>query len=264
MIVTDDCGIAPGLVRELTSIVGEPHVLTGEATAGYAADWTGRFRGQTPAVVRPRDTAEVAAVLALCTQASLPVVPQGGNTGLVGSGVPLRGEVVLSLARLNQLGPVDLDAAQVTAGAGVSLQQVADAHPRLDFGVHIASRASATVGGAIATNAGGVRVLRYGPMRNQLRGVEAVLADGTVLSHLSGPVKDNTGYDYPSLLAGSEGTLAVITRARLQLIRRARIPSSCSWAWKAWPTCAAWRSGRSATCRAWSRRSSSPRPGSTC
>jgi FAD/FMN-containing dehydrogenase len=202
--------------------VGEPHVLTGDATAGYAVDWTGRFRGQTPVVVRPRDTAEVAAVLALCTDAGLPVVPQGGNTGLVGGGVPLHGEVVLSLTRLNRLGPVDHEAAQVTAGAGVTLQQVADADPGLDLPILIASRDSATVGGAVATNAGGLRVLRFGPMRAQLRGIEAVLADGTVVSHLAGLVKDNTGYDYPSLLAGSEGTLAVITAARLRLVPRLR------------------------------------------
>ena len=210
------------LFRQLTAVVGKPHMLIGDAAAGYAVDWTGRFRGHTPAVIRPHNTAEVAAALALCNKAGVPVVPQGGNTGLVGSGIPLRGEVVLSLSRVNQLEPVDVEAAQVTAGAGVALQQVADAHADYDFGVHIASRASATVGGAVATNAGGVRVLRYGPMRNQLRGVEAVLADGTVVSHLSGPVKDNTGYDYASLLAGSEGTLAVITRARLQLVTRPR------------------------------------------
>ncbi len=171
----------PGaLLRSLAGIVGEPHVLTGDATAGFAVDWTGRFRGRTPAIVRPRDTAEVAAVLALCTDAGLPVVPQGGNTGLVGGGVPLHGEVVLSLTRLNQLEPVDHEAAQVTAGAGVTLQQVADADPGLDLGILIASRDSATVGGAVATNAGGLRVLRFGPMRAQLRGIEAVLADGTV------------------------------------------------------------------------------------
>jgi FAD/FMN-containing dehydrogenase/quercetin dioxygenase-like cupin family protein len=210
------------LLRSLAGIVGEPHVLTGDATAGYAVDWTGRFAGHTPAVVRPRDTAEVAAVLALCTDAGLPVVPQGGNTGLVGGGVPLHGEVVLSLTRLNRLGPVDHEAAQVTAGAGVTLQQVADADPGLDLPILIASRDSATVGGAVATNAGGLRVLRFGPMRAQLRGIEAVLADGTVVSHLAGLVKDNTGYDYPSLLAGSEGTLAVVTAARLRLVPRLR------------------------------------------
>ena len=172
--------------------------------------------------MRPRDTEQVAAVLALCSGAGVPVVPQGGNTGLVGGSVPVHGEVVLSLARLDRLGPPDLDAAQVTTGAGVTLSQVAAAAPGLDLGVLIASRDSATVGGAVAANAGGLRVLRYGPMRAQLRGLEAVLSDGTVVSHLSGLVKDNTGYDYPSLLAGSEGTLAVITQARLRLVPRPR------------------------------------------
>ena len=213
----------PGsLIGSLAGIVGAEHVLTGDAAAGYAVDWTGRFRGQAAAVVRPRDTADVAAVLALCRDAGAPVVPQGGNTGLVGGGVPLHGEVVLSLARLRELAPVDREAFQVTAGAGVTLQRVADADPGLDLGIQIASRESATVGGAVATNAGGVRVLRYGPMRAQLRGIEAVLSDGTVVSHLAGLTKDNTGYDYPSLLAGSEGTLAVITRARLRLVPRVR------------------------------------------
>ena len=189
------------LLDALAGIVGEAHVLTGEATGGFAQDWTGRFRGRAAVVVRPRDTAEVAAALALCTEAGL---------------------AVLSLTRLGRLGPVDQEAAQVTAGAGVTLRQVAEADPGLDLGVLIASRDSATVGGAVATNAGGVRVLRYGPMRAQLRGIEAVLADGTVVSHLAGLVKDNTGYDYPSLLAGSEGTLAVITQARLRLVPRLR------------------------------------------
>jgi FAD/FMN-containing dehydrogenase len=213
-------GVPEALLREFASVVGEAHVLTGEATAGYAVDWTGGFRGHTPAVLRPGSTAEVATLLALCSDAEVPVVPQGGNTGLVGGSVPLHGEVVLSLARLGRLDPVDTDAGQVTAGAGVSLQRVADADPALDLGVLIASRGTATVGGAIATNAGGLRVLRYGPMRAQVRGVEAVLSDGTIVSHLSGLVKDNTGYDYPGLLAGSEGTLAVVTAARLQLVPR--------------------------------------------
>jgi FAD/FMN-containing dehydrogenase len=210
------------LLRNCAAIVGGAHVLTGDATAGYAVDWTGRFRGEAAAVLRPADTTQVAAVLAACAAEGVAVVPQGGNTGLVGGGVPLHGEVVLSLARLRERGPVDPDSAQVTVGAGVTLQEVSDADPDLDLGVLIASRDSATVGGAIATNAGGLRVLRYGPMRAQLRGVQAVLSDGTVLSHLAGLRKDNTGYDYPSLLAGSEGTLAVVTAARLQLVPRPR------------------------------------------
>jgi FAD/FMN-containing dehydrogenase len=217
-------GLPAALRREFAAVVGGAHVLTGDAAAGYGTDWTGGFTGRAAAVLRPRDTEQVAALLALCADAGVAVVPQGGNTGLVGGGVPLHGEVVLSLARLARLGPVDTDAGQVSAGAGVSLQQVADADPGLDLGVLIASRHSATVGGAVATNAGGLRVLRYGPMRAQLRGIEAVLSDGTVLSHMAGLVKDNTGYDYPSLLAGSEGTLAVITAARLQLVTRLADP----------------------------------------
>jgi len=216
--------VSGALLREFAAVVGDAHVLTGDATAGYTVDWTGRFRGHAPAVLRPADTGQVAAVLTLCRDAGVPVVPQGGNTGLVGGGVPRHGEVVLSLARLDRLAPVDADAAQVTAGAGVSLQRVADADPGLDLGVVIASRESATVGGAVATNAGGLRVLRYGPMRAQVRGLQAVLADGTVVSHLAGLVKDNTGYDYPGLLAGSEGTLAVVTAARIQLVPRAADP----------------------------------------
>jgi FAD/FMN-containing dehydrogenase len=214
--------VPAAVLGSLVGIVGERHVLTGDAAAGFAVDWTGRFRGQTQAVVRPKDTQEVADVLKLCAQAGVPVVPQGGNTGLVGGGVPLHGEVVLSLTRLNRLGDVDHEASQVTAGAGVTLQRVGDADHNLDLGIQIASRESATVGGAVATNAGGVRVLRYGPMRAQLSGIEAVLSDGMVVSHLAGLVKDNTGYDYPSLLAGSEGTLAVITQARLRLVPRVR------------------------------------------
>lgn len=216
--------LTPSIHAELAGIVGGPHVLTGDAAAGFAVDWTGRFQGRAAAVVRPADTEQVAAVLACCTQAGLAVVPQGGNTGLVGGGVPLHGEVVLSLTRLTELSPVDLDARQVTAAAGVTLAQVGAAHPDFDLGILIASRDSATVGGAVATNAGGLRVLRYGPMRSQLRGAEAVLSDGTVVSHLSGLVKDNTGYNWPGLLAGSEGTLAVVTRARLQLVPRPRDP----------------------------------------
>ncbi len=109
-------------------------MLTGDAAAGYAVDWTGRFRGDPPAVLRPRDTEQVAAVLTLCSGAGIPVVPQGGNTGLVGGGVPVHGEVVLSLSRLDRLGPADLEAAQVTAGAGVTLSQAAAAAPGLDLG----------------------------------------------------------------------------------------------------------------------------------
>src|SRR5580693_35124 len=127
-------GISAALLGSLAAIVGSEHVLTGGPAAGYGTDWTGRFTGEPAAVVRPRDTQEVAAVLALCTGAGLPVVPQGGNTGLVGGGVPSHGELVLSLARLTGLGPADPAAAQVTAGPGVTLERVAHATPGLDLG----------------------------------------------------------------------------------------------------------------------------------
>jgi FAD/FMN-containing dehydrogenase len=201
--------------------VGDDHVLVGEELcAGYARDWTGRYVGRAAAVVRPGDTAQVAAVLAACGAAGWPVVPQGGNTGLVGGSVPLHGEVVLSLRRLDRLGSVDREAAQVTAGSGATLEalQRHAAGAGLAFGVDLGARQSATIGGMVATNAGGLRFLRYGGMRDQVQGLEAVLADGTVVSHLEGLAKDNTGYDWTRLLCASEGTLGVVTAARLRLV----------------------------------------------
>jgi FAD/FMN-containing dehydrogenase len=212
--------IDAGLIDELTGIVGTAHVLHDpEMTAGYSIDWTRRFPGATPLVIRPGDTAETAAVMCALAAARVPVVPQGGNTGLVGGSVPLAGEAVLSMRRLDVCEPVDELASQVTLGAGVTLAD-AQAHAAasgLSVGVDLAARDSATIGGMVATNAGGINVLRYGAMRAQVVGIEAVLADGTVVSHLAGLEKDNTGYDLGSLLAGSEGTLGVITRVRLRL-----------------------------------------------
>ena len=211
------------LVTSLADVVGPTHVLTDpELTASYETDWTGRFAGRAAAVVRPGTTDEVAAVMALLHGAGRPVVPQGGNTGLVGGGVPLHGEVVVSLRRLAAIDDVDVVAGQVTVGAGATLAAVdaAAGGAGLAFGVDLAARDSATVGGMVATNAGGLRMLRYGGMRAQTAGVEAVLADGRVLSHLGGLAKDNTGYDLAGLLAGSEGTLAVVTRLRLRLVPR--------------------------------------------
>jgi FAD/FMN-containing dehydrogenase len=208
----------------LASLIGAANVVTDpDVRAGYEVDWTGRFRGRASAVVRPSAVDDVAAVLAWCTEHGVAVVPQGGNTGLVAGGVPVGaadGAVVLSLRALDRLGPVDRLAMQVTAGAGVSLARLhADASAAgFDFGVDLAARDSATVGGMVATNAGGVRVLRHGPMRAQVLGVEAVLADGAVIRHLAGLVKDNTGYDLGGLLVGSEGTLGVVTAARLRVV----------------------------------------------
>ncbi len=209
------------LLAALRAVVGSSQVVTDpEVCVSYEVDWTGRFRGRSRAVVRPATTPEVAAVLAACTEHGATVVPQGGNTGLVGGSVPRGGEVLLSLRRVAAVGPVDLHAAQLTVGAGCTLASARQAARAvgLDIGVDLAPRESATVGGMVATNAGGQHVLRHGSMRRQVAGLEAVLADGSVVRRLAGLAKDNTGYDLPSLITGSEGTLAVVTAVRLQLV----------------------------------------------
>src|SRR4029077_1065441 len=212
------------LLAELTAIAGPEHVLTDpDLVAGYTTDWTRRFSGVARGVVRPAGAAEVAAVLRACARHGAPVVPQGGNTGLVGGSVPAPsrggGAVVLSTRRLRRLDPVDTLSGQVTAGAGVTIAELRAhaARAGLEYGVDLAARDSATVGGTIATNAGGIQTIRYRPTRAQLIGLEAVLADGSVISRLGGLQADNTGYDLTQLLAGSEGTLGVITAARLRL-----------------------------------------------
>jgi FAD/FMN-containing dehydrogenase len=202
--------------------LGEPAVLTDPGlTAGYSVDWTRRWRCLARAVVRPATTDQVEALVLAARRHGVALVPQGGNTGLVGGSVPRDGaEVVVSLRRLDDLYPVDVLAGQVTVGAGVTLAalQAHAATAGLAFGVDTGARESATIGGMIATNAGGVHVVRHGPMRAQVVGVEAVLGTGAVISRLGGLVKDNTGYDLAQLLCGSEGTLAVVTRARLRLV----------------------------------------------
>ena len=217
----------PGLASELSDAVGPTQVLTDpEMRAPFETDWTRRFSGPSCMVVRPGSTAEVAAVVAACQRAGVPLVIQGGNTGLVGGGVPGppggggAAPVILSTVRLDRLDPVDVAANQVTAGAGVTLGrlQAAAAAAELVFPVDLAARDTATIGGMVATNAGGLHVMRYGSMRAQVVGAEAVLADGTVVSRLSGLVKDNTGYDLSQMLVGSEGTLAVVTAVRLRLV----------------------------------------------
>jgi FAD/FMN-containing dehydrogenase len=209
------------LELRLAEAVGDDHVLVDASLrASYETDWTRRFRGAARCVVRPATTAEVAAVVQACVAEDVALCLQGGNTGLVGGSVPVEGAVLLSTARLRDLDAVDPLSAQVTVGAGVTLASL-QKHVRaagFDVGVDFAARESCTVGGMVATNAGGERVLRYGTMRAQVLGVEAVLADGSVVSRLGGLPKDNTGYDVVSLLAGSEGTLGVITRLRLRLV----------------------------------------------
>ncbi len=216
------------LTERLSAVLGAEHVLTDPVLMEqYVVDWSRRWRGDALAVVRPGTTDEVAEVLRLCHDARVPVVPQGGNTGLVGGSVPPpQGPdavlpVVLSTRRLDHLGEIDHLAGQVTVGAGATLGDVRRHAAAADwtYGVDLAARDSATIGGTVATNAGGIHVVAFGMTRVQVVGVEAVLPDGTVVSHLAGMLKDNTGYDLGSLLCGSEGTLGVITAVRLRLHR---------------------------------------------
>jgi FAD/FMN-containing dehydrogenase len=218
--------VGDSLIAALREVAGAAHVLVDDdVRAPFETDWTRRFSGRAVAVVRPGGVEEVAGVLAACASHGAAVVPQGGNTGLVGGSVPRDGgrpQVVLSLVRLGGLGEVDPGTLQVEAGAGVTLAAL-QAHARaagLDAGVDFAARDSATLGGLVACDAGGVRAVRHGTARARVAGLEAVLADGSVVRRMSGLLKDNAGYDLPGLLVGSEGTLGVITRVRWRLVPR--------------------------------------------
>ncbi|MGO4392880.1 FAD-binding oxidoreductase [Variovorax sp. M-6] len=194
------------MLDKLRAVTGDAGVLTGTDVAALA-------------IVRPRSTQEVSAVLALCKDARQPVVTQGGRTGLVRGCEAGQGELALSTERLNRIEEVDAVGRTVTVQAGVVLQMLQEAVQKegLYYGVDFGARGSATVGGSIATNAGGNRVIRYGMTRASVLGLEAVLADGTVISSMNAMLKNNTGYDLKQLFIGSEGTLGVVTRAVLRL-----------------------------------------------
>ncbi|WP_445503668.1 FAD-binding oxidoreductase [Microvirga sp. G4-2] len=207
------------LIETLKARLGEAYVLTAAGDIdGYLTESRGLYRGEALAVVRPKDRDEVAFVLQECAKASVPVVPQGGNTGLVGGGVPYGG-VVLSLARLDRIREIDPVNATITVEAGCILKTVQDAASDSGFlfPLSLASEGSCRIGGNLATNAGGTAVLRYGNMRDLTLGLEVVLADGRIWDGLKGLRKDNTGYDLKDLFIGSEGTLGIITAAVLKL-----------------------------------------------
>ena len=221
-------------ITALTAIVGPTHVVIDpDVVAPFTIDWTRRFHGPCRAVVRPGSTEEVAALLRLCQDRGVPVIPQGGNTGVVGGGVPWPGDdpamdgrglpVIVSTVRLAWIDDVDALSGQVSVGAGTTLGDLRRWVRRSgwEYGVDLAARDSATVGGTVATNAGGIHVIAHGMTRAQVVGVEAVLADGSIIHQMSGLLKDNTGYDLAALLCGSEGTLGVITAVRVRLRRPA-------------------------------------------
>ncbi|MEZ5618756.1 MAG: FAD-binding oxidoreductase [Rhodocyclaceae bacterium] len=222
------------LIRRLSAIVGDAAVLTGNDMDAHLTDWRGRYTGKARCVVKPASTEEVAAVVALCAAERIPMVPQGGNTGLVGGATPHHDghEVVISPSRMKRIRAIDSDNNTLTAEAGCLLAEVQAAAEQADrlFPLSLASEGSCEIGGNLSTNAGGVAVLRYGNMRELTLGIEAVLPDGRIWHGLRGLRKDNTGYDLKHLFIGAEGTLGIITAAVLKLFPR---PRSSATAWLA-------------------------------
>jgi FAD/FMN-containing dehydrogenase len=228
------------LLESLRAVVGAGHVLTAPAdVAPFVTDWRGRYSGTALAIVRPGDTAQVAEVVRLCAQAGVAVVPQGGNTGLCGGATPTNGEVVISLTRLNRIRAVDVANNTITVEAGCTLAAVQEAAAAADrlFPLSLAAEGTASIGGNLSTNAGGVQVLRYGNARELCLGLEVVLPDGRVWNGLRGLRKDNTGYDMKHLFIGAEGTLGLITAAVLKLFSRPRQVAT-AWASVASPDAA--------------------------
>ncbi|MGP9825296.1 FAD-binding oxidoreductase [Ectopseudomonas khazarica] len=226
------------LLPALHDVLGEAGLITdAERMQSYLSDWRNAYRGQAAAVLRPGTTEEVAAAVRLCAQAGVALVPQGGNTGLCGGSIPdaSGAQMVLSLTRLKRIREVDVANATITVEAGVILQQLQDAAAEVGrlFPLSLGAEGSCTVGGNLATNAGGTAVLRYGNMRDLALGLEVVLPDGRIWDGLRGLRKDNTGYDLKQLFIGSEGTLGIITAAVLKLFPALR---SLTTAWVALPS----------------------------
>ena len=224
-------------VLQLAQIVGASHVLQSGDLSAYELDWRKRSRGKALAVVRPADTFEVAEVVKACAAAGISIVTQGGNTGLVGGSIPDESglQVVLSLGRLNTVRSIDTDNLTMTVEAGCILQNLQDAAEKAGFlfPLSLAAEGSCTIGGNLATNAGGTQVVRYGNARDLCLGLEVVTAQGDIWHGLSGLRKDNTGYDLRDLFVGSEGTLGIITAATLKLYP---MPAARLTAWAAVPS----------------------------
>jgi FAD/FMN-containing dehydrogenase len=226
-----------GLIEALRGIVGAEHVLVDGDLTAWEQDWRKRSRGKALAVVRPGTTAQVAQVVKACAQASTAIVPQGGNTGLVVGSIPDQSgtQVLLSVQRLQQVRGIDRDNLTITVEAGCVLQRVQEAAEAAGFlfPLSLAAEGSCTIGGNLATNAGGTQVVRYGNSRELCLGLEVVTAQGDVWNGLTGLRKDNTGYDLRDLFIGSEGTLGVITAATMKLYP---MPAARLTAWAAVPS----------------------------
>jgi len=226
-----------GLINSLRQICGEAHVLSGGGLTAYERDWRGREHGKALCVVRPAHTKEVSAVVKACAAVGVAMVPQGGNTGLVMGSTPDTSgqEIVISLQRMNKVRHIDIANATLTAEAGCILQHLQQTADQSGFllALSLASEGSCTLGGNLASNAGGTQVLRYGNTRDLCLGLEVVTAQGDVWSGLSGLRKDNTGYDLRHLFIGSEGTLGIITAATMKLFPK---PAAQRTAWAAVPS----------------------------
>src|SRR5918994_251793 len=215
-------GIDAALLDRFAGIVGQAHALRSEADiAPYVSERRGLYPGRTPLVLRPGSVDEISRIVRLATETRTPIVPQGGNTGLVGGQMPDGSgrEIVLSLSRLNRIREIDVQSNTVTVEAGVVLQTLRDAADTADrlFPLSLGSQGSCQIGGNLSSNAGGTGVLAYGNARELCLGVEVVLPTGEVLDDLRKLKKDNTGYDLKNLFIGAEGTLGIITAAGLKL-----------------------------------------------
>ena len=220
-----DRKLSPELLARFAAIVGPKYALTDpQAQTPYLVEMRDLYRGHTPVVLRPGSVEEVAAILKLANETRTAIVPQGGNTGLVGGQIPHHGEVILSLTRLDKIREVDPVSNTMTVEAGVTLQRAREAAAAADrlYPQLLPSEGTCTIGGNLATNAGGVAAVAHGIARSHALGLEVVLADGRVLQDLNKLKKNNTGYDLRNLFIGSEGTLGVITAAVLRLVPRPR------------------------------------------
>ena len=217
--------IGPELLARFAAIVGDKYAITDpQAQTPYLVEMRDLFRGHSPMVLRPGSVAEVSAILQLANETATPIVPQGGNTGLVGGQIPHHNEIVLSLNRLDRIREVDPTSYTITCEAGVTLQRAREAAAAVDrlYPQLLPSEGTCTIGGNLATNAGGTAAIAHGIARAHALGLEVVLADGRVLNDLNKLKKDNTGYDLKNLFIGAEGTLGVITAAVLRLVPRPR------------------------------------------
>jgi D-lactate dehydrogenase (cytochrome) len=225
MLDKPPAAVDPSLLARFAAIVGEKYAVTDpQMQAPYLFEMRDMFRGRTPMVLRPATVAEVSQILRLANDTATPIVPQGGNTGLVGGQVPHNNEIVVSLTRLNRIREVDPTSNTITCEAGVTLQRAREAAAAVDrlYPQLLPSEGTCTIGGNLSTNAGGTAALAYGIARSHALGIEVVLADGRILNDLNKLKKDNTGYDLKNLFIGAEGTLGVITAAVLRLVPRPR------------------------------------------